>query len=154
MAKELDDSDLRIREIVDTDEHAVQAMRDNRTVSAINGFHSLVPKAKRISSLDELYVPSAALHQVSHLSDGGMKADDTAAAETMLASLTPGSEPIWMLQFALTSPCGQPSRKWPSCNVSAWAAFSLMVCRPLGLAAASPKRCEGACGYSAVSIIR
>ena len=46
-------------------------------------------------------VASAALHQTSRLSDGAMKLSDVAAAEIMLASLAPGSEPSWMFQFAL-----------------------------------------------------
>ena len=98
---ELDGSDLRIRAMVETYERAVQAMRNGRTAAAIDGFRSLVPQAKRISSLDAMCVASAALHQVAQLTGGAMKAADTAAAETMLASLTPGSEPTWMLQFAL-----------------------------------------------------
>ena len=98
---ELDGSDLRIRAMVETYERAVQAMRKGRTAAAIDGFRSLVPQAKRISSLDAMCVASAALHQVSQLTEGAMKAADTAAAETMLASLSPGSEPTWMLQFAL-----------------------------------------------------
>jgi hypothetical protein len=98
---EWDGSDLRIRAMVETYERAVQAMRKGRTAAAIDGFRSLVPQAKRISSLDAMCVASAALHQVSRLTDGAMKAADTAAAETMLAGLAPGSEPTWMLQFAL-----------------------------------------------------
>lgn len=98
---ELDGSDLRIRAMVETYERAVQAMRSGRTVAAIDGFRSLVPQAKRISSLDAMCVASAALHQASRLSDGAMKPSDVAAAEIMLASLAPGSEPSWMLQFAL-----------------------------------------------------
>ena len=51
---ELDGSDLRIRAMVETYERAVQAMRKGRTAAAIDGFRSLVPQAKRISSLDAI----------------------------------------------------------------------------------------------------
>lgn len=98
---ELDGSDLRIRAMVNTYERAVQAMRRGRTAAAIDGFCSLIYQAKRISSLDAMCFASAALYQASRLSAGAIKSVDIAAAETMLASLTPGAESTWMLEFAL-----------------------------------------------------
>lgn len=98
---ELDGSDPRIRAMVETYERAIQAMRNGRTPAAADGFRALVRQAERISSLDAVCVASAALHQLSRITDGALKPNDIKAAEAMLAGLTPGSEPTWSLQFAL-----------------------------------------------------
>ncbi len=97
---ELDGSDLRIRAMVFY-ERAVQAMRRGQTAAATDRFCSFIPKAKHISSLGAMCFASAAFHQASRLSYDAIKSVDIAAAETMLAGLKPGTEPTWILQFAL-----------------------------------------------------
>lgn len=104
---ELDGSDPRIRAMVGTYERAVEATRIGKSQAAVDGFRALIGQAKRIGSMDAMSVASAATHQISQLTSGALKPQDAAAAETMLVGLPAGSEPTWMLQFALAAHAAQ-----------------------------------------------